>query len=90
MKELPKEYIPSCMKEVESQKVPLMFAIGRDNGNGGMGMTDGPVPTLKEMLEIPGRDNNFCIVRFNIDGTDEIIYRWVEDKWVLNKIMKER
>jgi len=60
----------------------LEYAIGQDNGEGRYGMWYGPNPLLVEMLDGDGRDKNSVIIRFNPDGTDEIIYRWTASGWV--------
>lgn len=69
-------HTPECpLGNALKRSVP-MYAIGQDEGDGGYGMWDGPNPSLREMLEVIGRDTNSVIIRFNVDGTDEVIYRW--------------
>lgn len=68
-------------EQAESKKV--MYAIGQDDGKGGYGMWDGPNPSEEEMLEVEGRDSNSVIIRFNADGTDEVIWRWMQTRWTL-------
>lgn len=66
-----------------------MYGIGQEDEHNGIGMWDGPNPSEEKMLAVDGRDKNSVIVRFNKDGTDEIIWRWVEGwvegHWVKNK-----
>jgi len=66
----------------------VMYGIGQDDGNGGIGMWHGPTPNEKEMLAEDGKDDKSVIVRFNEDGTDDIIYRWTCGEWM--RILKSR
>lgn len=62
----------------------IMYAIGQEDGDGGIGTWAGPVPSEKEMLETPGRDNDSVIIRFDPEGSSKIIYEWqgYEAWWV--------
>ena len=78
------EYVPTSLRlpeEYESTPIDVMYAIGQDDGEGGYGMWDGPNPSQREMLEIEGRDEYSVIIRFNTDGTDEVIWRWDNNRW---------
>ena len=79
--ELPEDYTPTCMRETKDPLRKLGFGIGKLDVYGGFGMSYGVVPTLKEMLEIPG-DDDYYIIRFNPDETDDKLYQWKEDRWV--------
>ena len=79
--DLPDDYTPSCMVEKADPIRQLCYAIGIDDGQGGYGMTYGPTPNLKELLEMPGTNADY-IFRFNPDGTDDKLYQWVVNKWV--------
>lgn len=65
-----------------TRKGTLMYAIAQGNGMCGFGFWDGPNPSLEEMLEVDGRDKNSVIIRFNPDGTNEIIYEWCCGEWM--------
>lgn len=56
--------------------------LGPKEDGDGYGFWKGPNPSLEEMLEVDGRDNDSVIWRFNEDGTDDLIYRWVSFRWV--------
>lgn len=62
-------------------KPDVMYAIGQDHGEGQYGMWDGPNPSLDAMLEVVGHTNASVIVRFNEDGTTDVLYRWDGDDW---------
>lgn len=57
----------------------VRYGIAQSDGNSSFGFWDGPNPSLAEILEVDGRDENSVIWRFNADGTDELIYKWQED-----------
>ena len=82
------EYIPKSLRKTETeivsvffQRKEVMYAIGQLDGDTGIGMWDGPNPDEHEMLEVEGRDKSSVIVRFNLDGTDDMIWKWREDRW---------
>lgn len=60
----------------------VKYAIGQEDGEGSYGMWDGPSPSLADMLSTIGRDKNSVIIRFNKDGTDNLIYRWCIGEWM--------
>ena len=64
------------------EKRPLSYGIAQSDGKGGFGFWDGPNPSLEEILEVDGHDENSVIWRFNEDGTDDLIYKWGGDEWV--------
>ena len=70
----------NIIKDEESE--PVRYGIAQSDGKGGFGFWDGPNPSLEEMLEVDGRDENSCIWRFNADGTDDLIYRWYDSEWI--------
>ena len=81
-------------------RLQTLYAVGyqqqQDEYSVGYGMVRGPVPDLETMLEIiPGEDdrsllepNKAKLFRLNRDGTDEILYVWCDDKWILNQEIK--
>ena len=81
-----KEYIPKVLREIDATylvpPVTIMYAIGEQHKFYEFGMWHGPNPDEKEMLEICGKSNKSCIIRFNTDGTNEVIWKWKEDRWV--------
>lgn len=45
-------------------------------------MTNGPTSIESIMLEIvPTKENSF-IIRFNSDYTEDILWKWKEDRWI--------
>jgi hypothetical protein len=84
--ELPEKYIPDILRPSEKEKLPrkLMFGIGQLKENDGeIGMWEGPNPRILNMLDVPGRDINSVIIKFNTDGTHSLMYRWfpLENCW---------
>lgn len=93
-----KEMVADTDEKVEAMRLPIegvrtdrvhevRYAIGQDDGEDGYGMWDGPSPSLADMLSIIGRDNNSVIIRYNEDGTDKVIYKWVCEEWM--KVISE-
>jgi len=77
--DLPDEYVPTSLRpEKPEPRDHVEYAVGYEEKPGSYGMTDGPSPSLQEMLEVvPDEPRKWpCVVRFNKDGTDEILYRW--------------
>ena len=79
---LPDEYTP---KELRPRLHPaaqehrqVLYAVGMRDGSTHYGMTHGPVPDLQTMLDVVpySDDGRFCLIRFNRDGTDEVLYRF--------------
>ena len=60
--------------------VKTTYAIGIEYSPGSFGMTDGPVPHLKDMLDRIGEERS-CLFRFR-GKQEEIIYRWVNGTWM--------
>lgn len=79
----PREHIPHSLTDhaVRFRRL-ILFAIGDDDGAGGYGMWAGPSPSELEMLDVEGKSDRSCLFRFNLDGTDEIIWRWHTDRWI--------
>ena len=69
-----------------AERVP-MYAIGQDDGEGGYGMWHGPNPSLQDMLDVYGRDNDTVLICFNPDGSNEVFYRWTAMEWM--KVIRE-
>ena len=80
---LPDSYVPTKLRPSEPEfREEVMYAIGTEHKRGEFGMWQGPNPELIEMLEVVGKSRRDCILRFNLDGTDEVLYRWHGDRWV--------
>lgn len=62
------------------QDIKIMYGIGIEESPGSIGMTHGPSPSLKDMLDVVGNDNA-VIVKF-VGDQDTILYRWDSDAWV--------
>lgn len=77
------EYTPSCLRDVSPKRLRVLYAIGvADEENPfGLGMTHSPVIDIKEMLETPGETNAY-IIRLNMDGSHDALWRWNENKWL--------
>lgn len=71
---------PNCSNDDEKRS--LAYVIAQSDDKGGFDFWDGPNPSKEGMLAIDGRDDNSVIMRFNADGTNEIIYRWGGDVWI--------
>lgn len=78
---LPDEYVPIGIRDLKRK---TMYGIGTEYTPGEFGMIDGPNSNIYELLDkVCG--NGDCIIRFNEDGTDDVLFRWVEDRWKLSK-----
>lgn len=80
---LPDEYVPESIRpEDRKRRKSIAYACGYEDKPNSFGMFHGPNPDLKQMLDVvPDReDESPCIIRFNLDGTDEVLYRWDESK----------
>jgi hypothetical protein len=79
-----KEYIPTILRPSPEKPRRVMYGIGIEHEPNQFGMVHGPHPDEKEMLEIIGEDgkDNVFIIRFNKDGTEDIIWKWKKDRWV--------
>ncbi len=79
-----KTHQPAHLKSIKTKEREIRYAIGEELectiGEKRMldkfGMWDGPNPDVKIMLETEGVSNKSRIIRFNKDGTDEIIWWW--------------
>lgn len=86
--DLPDEYIPTALRLDElPRREQVVYACGYERKPNSFGMFHGPNPDLYEMLEVvPDEpDNSPCLIRFNLDGTDEVLYRWRDGRWVRNR-----
>jgi hypothetical protein len=88
--ELPDSYKPSSLSNINicNSRRDIVYAIGIEHKPNSFGMTHGPHTDIKEMLEVCPTDNKSVILRFNLDGTDDILYRWNETNqiWVKNNL----
>jgi hypothetical protein len=82
-----KAEIAECVDELRARK-PVMFAIGCEENPGSFGMFHGPTPDLSAMLKIIPHGVNPCIIVFEPDGSDEVLFRWDEDDsvWKLHSV----
>lgn len=81
--ELPHSYVPgsrAAAKDKEPAGVPV-YAIGIERADDQYGMVDGPNPDLHAMLDRSG-EPMAALIRFNVDGTHDVLYTWEEDRWV--------
>lgn len=83
-KKLPKEYVPKSLKKTEEE-----YKKGREVSYG-IAVRDKAEQlvfskrdaSLKKLLEIVPPTGSM-IVRFNSDFTEEELYKWQENKWIL-------
>lgn len=59
-----------------TQSREVTYAIGTEDRENGIGFHYGPTPILREMQELTGASDRDVIVRFNGDGTNDIMFRW--------------
>jgi alpha-ketoglutarate-dependent taurine dioxygenase len=81
---LPKIYKPKTLRETKlERRDKRMYGIGIEHEPGEFGMLSGPSEKIRPMLETIG-EKGHRILRFNRDGTDEVLYRWSvrHDSWV--------
>ena len=85
-----KEYIPSCLRKKEDG-IPrnIIYAIGEEHKPGEFGMWKGPTLAERDMLESVGRSDKSCIIRFNDDYTEDVIWRWKRKRWVSEALVEE-
>ena len=80
---LPKTYTPSVESSKPKQRNEVTYGIGYEDIDNSFGMSKGPTPRIMEFLEVVPYvepDSKPCIIRFNLDGTDEVLYRWDKNK----------
>jgi hypothetical protein len=90
MNTLPESHVPSVFgpPQIESRN-EVVYACGYEYAPGSYGMYNGPTPVLLDLLEsvpiMETLDSKPCIIRFNMDGTDEVLYRWDDPNhtWIL-------
>ena len=78
---LEESHTPSLLKPGPDMiyRGEVVYAAGYEKTPLSFGMWAGPTPILAEMLEMVPDGPNPCIIRFNIDGTDDVLYRWNEE-----------
>lgn len=82
MTNMPKSYTPTVILDTV-QRPHVAYGIGLPKSTGlvsEVSMMYGPFPNLRPCLEQPAVDSA-VIVRFNIDRTDEIIWRYQDNQW---------
>ena len=103
MTKLPKSHKPKALRPQKPTKLErrktVMYGAGYEYEPGDFGMFAGPTPSLKKILEEIPEKPKARIIRFNLDMTDEVIYRWnrIEEMWVrysehemVNKTIKRK
>lgn len=86
---LPKSYVPSAYGPPEIKKRnEVVYGAGYEEQPGSFGMFDGPTPHLLDVLESVPCGVNPCIIRFNLDGSDTVLYRWsdIDHSWKLQNV----
>ena len=77
-----KEYIPLELRKEINKSRKVAYAIGVEKDSGCFAMTNGPASKELIMLEtVPIKENSF-IIRFNSDYTEDILWKWKEDRWI--------
>ncbi|MCI0422269.1 MAG: hypothetical protein L0312_24080 [Acidobacteria bacterium] len=79
--DLPLRYWPGLVEHDEKLPRPLRYGVGIQEKPGSFGMLHGPCERLQTCLDVYPDDDRACVVRFNTDGSDEVIYRWMGDYW---------
>jgi len=66
----------------------IVYAAGYEEKPGSFGMYDGPTLSLHQILESIPNGPNPCIIRFNLDGSEQVLYRWDDNdrSWKLQII----
>jgi hypothetical protein len=80
-----RQYIPQALRVAEPRIQPtraVQYAIGIEHAPDEFGMTDGPFETVDDLLETVQSDDRACIIRFNADWTETVLWRWARDRWV--------
>ena len=79
---LPEEHQPSSLRDPKSKVREVAYGygymcVGADKN---FGMFAGPFPNLRDALESVPEENRIAntasVIRFNEDGTEEVLYRW--------------
>jgi len=89
--ELPQRYVPKMLgtedKRMETPR-PIVYGVGIEHRPGDFGMTHGLTTDVKEMLEVvpdevfeAGSGVRVCLLRFNSDGTEQVLYVWRDQAW---------
>jgi hypothetical protein len=78
---LPESHTPSIYGPLSvAKRNEIVYAAGYEEKAGSFGMFDGPTPSLQEILESIPCGVNPCIIRFNLDGSEQILYRWYDNE----------
>lgn len=75
------EHIPGQNKVSQIDNRLVKYAIGIEYSLNVYGMYWGPSLSIQDMLDQIGVENA-CIIRFNADWTDDVLWRWDKDRWV--------
>jgi len=82
-KEVPDTYQPKHLRPQPNAKLKpreVTYALGEEHYPDSFGMWDGPTPSLQYVLNTEGQSSNSRLIRFNADGTDEVLYHWDNSK----------
>ena len=75
--QLPKSHKPASLVDVVIEpRKEVVYAAGYEEKPGSFGMFYGPSTSLSAILDAVPCEANPCIIRFNLDGSDEVLYRW--------------
>ena len=79
----PDSYDPPLVEK----RSEVVYGAGYEEQPGSYGMYDGPTPDIYALLNSIPCGVNPCIIRFNLDGSDEVIYRWHTTRklWILQE-----
>jgi hypothetical protein len=88
MNPLPLKHIPSVIQKKYhlTEQREVAYAIAIENQ---IGLTDGPFFEIDQLLETIGEEKS-VIIRFNADGTDDILYHWKNDFWIKQPTLKRK
>lgn len=77
--------------EVLVRKNEIRYACGEQKNDHEFGMWAGPYPTKEDALARNGESDKSVIIKFDENGTDDIIYRWsiIANKWILTETKKQ-
>ena len=80
-------HTPSCLRPVMHPSKEVSYGIGEQHQPNSFGMWAGLVTSEFQVLEMVGKSDKSCIIQFNLDGTDEVVWQWDDNRnyWVRPK-----
>ena len=76
----PIEFVPGSRRH--SRALLRAYGIGVEREPRCWGMWAGPFERLDDALDRPGREaRKDAIIRFNEDGSEDVLYRWTGSSW---------